>query len=206
MDAPEEFWPALREFLDDFPGKLDDIEGLFTENEVVLARLQGVAPLGFEDVLDASITGPVARASGVDWDLRHRNPYDFYDRVEFERPLGRIGDNFDRYLMRIREARQSVRIIEQCVEQIEPGPVRIETPGDPFRAPSGEAYAAVEGTKGELGYYMVSDGGITPYRFHVRAPSFINLTLLTEMLIGTKIADMFVTFGSLDVVMGEVDR
>jgi len=206
MDAPDEFWPALDRFLKGFSDKLDEIEGLLTENEVVLARLQDVGVLGAEEVVNASLTGPVARASGVDWDLRHRDAYEYYDRVEFERPLGTKGDNFDRYIVRIREARQSVRIIEQCIEQIEPGPVRDPGLRDLLRPPVGDAYAAVEGTKGELGFYLVSDGGISPYRCHVRAPSFINLTLLREMLVGTKVADMFVTFGSLDVVMGEVDR
>jgi len=206
MDAPAEFWPALDRFLRGLPGQLDELEGLLTENEVVLARLQDVGVLGAEEVVDASLAGPVARASGVDWDLRHRDGYEYYDRVEFERPLGTKGDNFDRYIVRIREARESVKIIEQCVGQIEPGPVRDPDLPDLLRPPKGDAYGAAEGTKGELGFYLVSDGGISPYRCHVRAPSFINLTLLREMLIGTKVADMFVTFGSLDAVMGEVDR
>ena len=206
MDAPDEFWPVLDGFLRDIPGQLDELEGLLTDNEVVLARLQDVGVLGAEEAVNASLAGPVARASGVDWDLRHRDAYEFYDRVEFERPLGTKGDNFDRYIVRIREARQSARIIEQCIQQIEPGPVRDPDVPDLLRPPVGDAYAAVEGTKGELGFYLVSDGGISPYRFHVRAPSFINLTLLREMLVGTKVADMFVTFGSLDAVMGEVDR
>ncbi|MBM3956482.1 MAG: NADH-quinone oxidoreductase subunit D, partial [Gemmatimonadetes bacterium] len=124
MDAPEEFWPALDSFLEMLPGQMDELEGLLTENEVVLVRLQDVGVLSAEEVLNASLTGPVARASGVDWDLRHRDGYEYYDRVDFKRPLGTKGDNFDRYIVRIREARESARIIAQCVEQIEPGPVR----------------------------------------------------------------------------------
>jgi len=206
QNAPEDFWPALRRFLDTFPPRMDEIEGLLTENEVVLARLQDVGVVALEDALNASFTGPNLRASGVDWDLRHRNPYEYYDRVEFERPLGSKGDNFDRYLVRVREIRQSLRILEQCIEQIEPGPVRDESLPTVIRPPKGDAYVPAEATKGELGFYLVSDGDVSPYRCHVRAPSFINLTLLRDMLVGMKVADMFVTFGSIDAVMGEVDR
>ncbi len=206
MDAPDEFWPALDTFLDDLPHRIDDIEGLITDNEIVLVRMNGVAPMGAEHAINASITGPMLRACGVDWDLRHHNPYEYYDRVEFDRPLGTNGDNFDRYHVRVREMRQSINIIRQCVAQIEPGPVRDEKVPFVVRPPTGDVYHAIEGPKGELGFYLVSDGGISPYRCHVRAPSLINLTLLRDMIVGSKMADLIVTFGTTDINMGEVDR
>ena len=138
-------------------------------------------------------------------DLRKADPYEIYDRVEFEVPIGYEGDTYDRYYVRIQEMRQSVRIIEQCIEQIEEGPVLTDAPFF-VRPPIGDAYAAVEGPKGELGFYLVSDGGISPYRCKIRAPSFINLTLLRDMLVGWKLADLIIIFGSTDVVLGEVDR
>ena len=159
-----------------------------------------------EDAINASITGPMLRASGVDWDLRHRNPYDFYDKVSFRRPLGTVGDNNDRYLVRLHEIRESLKIIEQCLDLIEPGPIKPEEVPFLVRPPEGDSYIPIEAPKGELGFYLVSDGGISPFRCHVRAPSLMNLTLLRDMVIGYKIADLFVTFGSIDVNMGEVDR
>ena len=145
------------------------------------------------------------RASGVAWDVRKAAPYDVYDKVEFDVPLGEAGDNFDRYLLRVREIRESLKIIEQCVEQIEPGPVRATT-AMLFRPPPGEAYVPIEAPKGELGFYLVSDGSIKPYRMHIRAPSLINLSLMREMMVGWKLSDAIVSFGSIDVNMGEVDR
>ena len=206
MDAPDEFWPALDTFLDDLPHRIDDIEGLITDNEIVLVRMNGVATMSAENAINASITGPMLRACGVDWDLRYHNPYEYYDRVKFDRPLGTNGDNFDRYHVRVREMRQSISIIRQCVEQIEPGPVRDGKVPFVVRPPSGDTYHAIEGPKGELGFYLVSDGGISPYRCHVRAPSLINLTLLRDMIVGSKMADLIVTFGTTDINMGEVDR
>ena len=208
MDAPEEFWPTLNSFLDMLPARIDELEDYLTGNEIIFARTKGVAVLSPEVAIDASITGPMLRASGVDWDLRHRDPYDFYDQVEFERPLHSAGDNFARYWVRMQEMRESIKIVRQCIERIEPGPVRPSHDDVPFlvRPPVGDAYGAIEGSKGELGFYLVSDGGISPYRCHVRAPSLINLTLLREMLVGTLMGDLFVSFGSIDLNMGEVDR
>ena len=120
------------------------------------------------------------RASGVDWDLRHRNPYDFYDKVSFRRPLGTVGDNNDRYLVRLHEIRESLKIIEQCLDLIEPGPIKPEEVPFLVRPPEGDSYVPIEAPKGELGFYLVSDGGISPFRCHVRAPSLMNLTLLRE--------------------------
>ena len=152
-----------------------------------------------------SVTGPMLRASGVRWDLRKADPYEIYDRVEFDVPIGATGDTFDRYIVRIQEMRQSVRIITQCIEQIPNGPVREDAPFF-IRPPAGDAYAAVEAPKGELGFYIVSDGGISPYRMKIRAPSFITMNVLKELLIGWKMGDLIIIFGSTDVVMGEVDR
>lgn len=205
QDAPAEFWPALRRILDDFPAYIDELEGLITDNEIVTYRTKGVGVISGADAVNGSLTGPVLRASGVLWDVRVAAPYDVYDRLTFDVPVGDTGDNYDRYLMRIREIRESLKIVEQCVAQIQPGPVRA-TNAMLFRPPPGESYVPIEAPKGELGFYLVSDGTIAPYRMHVRAPSLINLTLMKQMLVGWKLADAIVSFGSLDVNMGEVDR
>jgi len=205
QDAPEDFWPSLDSLVGDLPHYFDELESLITSNEIVLARTKNVGLLTDEQAIDNSISGPILRASGVKWDLRKADPYEIYDRVKFDVPIGAIGDTFDRYLVRILEMRESVKIIEQCLEQIESGPIRADTPFF-IRPAAGEAYAAVEGPKGELGFYMVSDGGVAPYRCKVRAPSFINLTPLRDMLKGWKMGDLIIIFGSIDVVLGEVDR
>jgi NADH-quinone oxidoreductase subunit D len=170
-----------------------------------LARTRDVGILTPEMAIDASVTGPMLRATGVQWDLRKADPYEVYDRMEFDVPIGSVGDTFDRYFVRISEMRESVKIVRQCIEQISPGPVRSDTPYF-VRPEPGEAYAAVEAPKGELGFYIVSDGGISPYRCKIRAPSFINLTVLRDLLVGWKMGDLVIVFGSTDVVIGEVDR
>ena len=205
QDAPSDFWPRLDEFVSSMPGYLDELEDLITENEVVLARTRDLGILSAQDAIDASITGPVLRATGVQWDLRKAEPHEVYDRLDFDVPIGSVGDTFDRYYVRVQEMRQSLRMIQQCVEQIEPGPVRSETPFF-IRPGCVDTYVGTESPKGELGFYIVSDGGISPYRMHIRAPSFINLTVLRELLIGWKMADLIVIFGSIDIVVGEVDR
>jgi NADH-quinone oxidoreductase subunit D len=205
QDAPEEFWPALRRFLDDTPNYVDELDTLLSGNEVVLARTKRVGSISAEQAINASITGPILRSTGVAWDLRKANPYDVYDRVEFDVVTASTGDNYDRFAVRLGEIRQSLRILEQCSRQVEPGPVRATT-AMLFRPPPGEAYVPIEAPKGELGFYLVSDGSIAPYRCKIRPPSLINLTLLKEMLVGWKLADMIVTVGSLDFNMGEVDR
>ena len=205
QDAPGDFWPRLDDFLTSMPGYLDELEALITENEVVLARTRDLGILSAQDAIDASITGPVLRATGVQWDLRKAEPHEVYDRLDFDVPIGSVGDTFDRYYVRVQEMRQSLRIVQQCVEQIEPGPVRSETPYF-IRPDSVDTYVGTESPKGELGFYIVSDGGISPYRMHIRAPSFINLTTLRDLLIGWKMADLIVIFGSIDIVVGEVDR
>ena len=205
QDAPTDFWPRLDDFLNSMPGYLDELEGLITENEVVLARTRDMGILSAQDAIDASITGPVLRATGVQWDLRKAEPHEVYDRLDFDVPIGSVGDTYDRYYVRVQEMRQSLRIVQQCVEQIEPGPVRSETPYF-IRPDAVDTYVGTESPKGELGFYIVSDGGISPYRMHIRAPSFINLTTLRDLLIGWKMADLIVIFGSIDIVVGEVDR
>jgi NADH:ubiquinone oxidoreductase subunit D/NADH:ubiquinone oxidoreductase subunit C len=205
QEPPEEFWPALDIFLDGVPGYLDELEDLITGNEIVLARTKGVGVLSAEQAINASVTGPMLRASSVQWDLRKADPYEVYDRFEFDVPIGASGDTFDRYLVRVLEMRESLKIVRQAVRDIPDGPARTETPFN-VRPPEGDAYAAVEGPKGELGFFLVSDGGISPYRCKIRAPSYINLTVLRDMLVGWKMADLITIFGSVDVVMGEVDR
>ena len=205
QDAPDDFWTALDILLRDLPGYIDELEDLITNNEVVLVRTRNVGLLSAEQAIGSSASGPMLRGSSVMWDLRRADPYEIYDRLEFDVPIGAVGDVFDRYLVRIQEMRESMRIVEQCVKAIPEGPVRADVPFV-LRAPVGEAYAAVEGPKGELGFYLVSDGGISPYRCKVRAPSFLNLTALRQMVLGWKMGDLITIFGSIDVVLGEVDR
>ena len=208
MDAPVQFWESLNAFIDDFPSKVEELENLLTSNEIIFSRTKGVAVLTAEQAINASITGPILRSTGVDWDLRKTDPYDYYDQVEFDIPTHTAGDNYSRYLLRVQEMRESLKIVKQCVEKIEPGPVRPHHDEVPnlVRPSKGDCYTAIEGSKGELGFYLVSDGSISPYRWHVRSSSLINLTLLKDMLVGTLFGDLFVTFGSIDINMGEVDR
>ena len=206
QDTPDEFWSNLELFLESMPNQVDALESLITGNEIVLSRTRDVGILTPEQVIDASLSGPMLRASRVKWDLRKANPYEIYDELDFDIPIGATGDTFDRYLIRVKEMRESIKIITQCINLIKPGPVRNEDVPLIIRAPEGEAYAGIEGPKGELGFYLVSDGGISPYRCKIRAPSFLNLTLLKEMTVGGKIGDLIVNFGSIDIVLGEVDR
>lgn len=204
-DIPEEFVAALENFLSIMPGYIDEYEQLLTGNEILHLRTKGVGVLPAELAINASTSGPVLRGSGVKWDLRKTDPYSIYDRFDFEVPTGVNGDAYDRFIVRLKEMRQSLRIIKQAIDQLPEGQVRSPSPIF-LRPPAGEAYAHVEAPKGELGFYLVSDGSISPYRFKIRAPSFINLTCLKEMIVGWKVADCFVIFGSIDIVMGEVDR
>lgn len=204
-DLPGDFIPALKGFLDIMPGYIDEYEQLLVTNEVVVARTVGVGILPADLAVNSSASGPVLRASGVQWDLRRADPYSIYDRFEFDVVTGSAGDCYDRFIVRLKEMRQSLRIIQQAVAGLPRGNYRTSSPIF-LRPPVGEAYAHVEAPKGELGFYLVSDGSISPYRFKIRAPSFINLTALKEMVVGWKVADCIVIFGSIDIVMGEVDR
>jgi NADH-quinone oxidoreductase subunit D len=206
-DAPPDFWPALTQFMRDFATEFEELEQLLLENEILLVRTRGVSPLPPEMAINCSVSGPVLRASGVNWDWRKMDPYDAYDKVEFDVPVGSNWDNYDRFWVRMQEVRQSMRIIDQCVAQLEPGPVRLVDLPLVIRPEAGaEAYGRVEASKGELGFYLVSDGGIAPYRCKIRSPSLINLTVTEHLLVGWKLADMIVSLGSVDINMGEVDR
>jgi NADH-quinone oxidoreductase subunit D len=204
-DIPQEFMPALKRFIGEMPRYINEYEQLLAENEVVLARAKGVGILPADKAINASAAGPVLRASGVKWDLRKADPYSIYDRFDFDIPAGTNGDNYDRYRIKIEEMKQSVRIIQQAMEGIPQGEVRTRV-SPTFKPPKGETYGRVEGPKGELGFYLVSDGSAKPYRFKIRPPTLINLTLLRDMIIGWKVADAIITFGSIDICMGEVDR
>ncbi|MDO8568638.1 MAG: NADH-quinone oxidoreductase subunit D, partial [Dehalococcoidales bacterium] len=205
QDIPDEFMPALHKFLAEMPGFIDEYDTLIAQNEVLLARAKGVGILPKEMAINSSISGPVLRASGVKWDIRKADPYCVYDRFEFDIPTGAVGDCYDRYRVRVGEMRQSLRILEQALKQMPDGPVKVNVPYL-VRAPIGDAYARIESPKGELGFYLVSDNSIAPYRCHVRAPCFINLSALKEMMVGWKIQDAIIIFGSIDICMGEVDR
>ena len=205
-DTPAEFWPALDQFLIDFAREFAEIEQLLLENEILMVRTRGISPLPPDVAINCSVSGPVLRASGVNWDWRKQEPYDAYDKVDFDVPLGSNWDNYDRFWVRMQEIHQSVRIVKQCVEQIEPGPIRLDLPLVLRPEAGREAYGRVEASKGELGFYLVSDGGIAPYRCKIRSPSLINLTVTEHLLVGWKLADMIVSLGSVDINMGEVDR
>ena len=205
-DTPADFWPRLAEFLRDMPGYIGELEQLLVENEILLVRTREVGILPLERAIECSVSGPMLRGSGLGWDWRKADPYDAYDRVEFDVPVGSNGDNLDRFWVRMQEMRESLRIIEQCAEQIPDGPVRPKLPLV-LRPPAGaEAYGRVESPKGELAFYLVSDGGIAPYRCKIRSPSLLNLTVVRDLLVGWKLADMIVSLGSVDLNMGEVDR
>ena len=205
QDIPEEFMPALEKVIHQMPICIDEYDRLIAQNEILLARSKGVGVLPKELAISASASGPVLRASGVKWDIRKADPYSIYERFKFDIPTGKAGDCYDRYRVRVEEMRQSVGIIKQAMKDLPGGEVRSKVP-HLIRPPVGEAYARIEAPRGELGFYLVSDNSIAPYRFHVRAPSLINLTALRDMIIGWKVADAIITLGSIDICMAEVDR
>ncbi|HZU77664.1 MAG TPA: NADH-quinone oxidoreductase subunit D [Dehalococcoidia bacterium] len=205
FDIPPEFLPALNGLLADLPHKIDEYEAMLLENEILIARARGVGVIPKDLAISASLSGPMIRASGVPYDVRKADPYAVYDRFEFAIPFGENGDSYDRFLVRMAEMRQSVKIVQQAVRDLPGGPYKVDVPLS-IRPPIGDAYARVESPKGELGYYVVSDGGTAPYRFHVRPPSYINLSVLREMVVGSTVADSIVALGSIDIVIGEVDR
>jgi NADH-quinone oxidoreductase subunit D len=191
----------------EFPRFLDEYDRLLSGNEILLARTQGVGVLPRELAINASITGPMLRASGVNYDIRKVDKYGIYDRFSFRVPIGEHGDVYDRYMIRLLEMRESLKILEQALQDIPPGPIM-----DPkakirgFRPKTGEAYGRIEAPKGELGFYLISDGSPNPYRYRVRPPSLINLTILEDMCREHTVADVVVILGSVDIVLGEVDR
>ena len=207
VDPAPEWLAAASALVDNFPRFLDEYERLLTGNEIMLARTQRIGRLDPAHAVNAGLTGPLLRASGVDYDIRKVDGYGIYSRFDFRVPLGDHGDCYDRYMMRILEMRESVKILAQAFRDLPEGPVM-----DPkakirgFRPKAGEAYGRLESPKGELGFYLISDGSPNPYRYRVRPPSLINLTLLEEMCLGHTIADAVVILGSIDIVLGEVDR
>lgn len=191
---------------DRLPRKVDEFDAFLSKNEIVRERCEGVGVLTAEQAIANSASGPVLRASGVPYDVRRADPYSIYDRLEFDVAVRYHGDIYDRYLIRLDEMRQSLRILQQVVRDIPGGPIMTGKPQYQVRVPPGEAYGRVEGPKGELGFYVVSNGKPNPWRYHVRAPSFINLTSLDDMARGGKVADVVAILGSIDIVLGEVDR
>ncbi|MEE2662427.1 MAG: NADH-quinone oxidoreductase subunit D [Pseudomonadota bacterium] len=229
-DLPEGLLEDISEFCESFPEVIGDIEGLLTENRIFRQRTVDVGIVTKEDALDWGFSGPMLRGSGVPWDLRKSQPYDVYNRVEFEIPVGKNGDCFDRYLVRVEEMRQSLRIIRQCIDQMPGGPVRTQdhkispplrsemkqsmealihhfklyTEG--YHVPAGETYTAVEAPKGEFGVYVIADGSNKPYRCKIRAPGFAFLQATEFLSKGHMLADMVAIVGSMDIVFGEIDR
>lgn len=205
FDLPAQFEAECRKLLKTLPGFADQIHSLLSENEIFIARSRGVGVLTPEMATSASLSGPMLRGSGIAWDIRKADPYCGYENYDFGIPIGYNGDSYDRYIVRLEEMRQSIRIVEQALDALPGGPHSTQVPLA-LRPPKGEAYARVEGPRGELGYYVVSDEGPTPYRFHIRPPSFINLSALKEMTVGGTVADAIVVLGSIDIVVGEIDR
>jgi NADH-quinone oxidoreductase subunit D len=199
------FEAEVRAFLASFPARLDEYERLLTNNPIWMERLKGVGVLTAEECKHYSVSGPMLRAAGVAWDLRKAQPYSGYEQYEFTVPVRTNGDSYDRYLVRVEEMRQSLRIIEQALNKLPGGAIVAKVPKVLKPAP-GEVYVAIEAPKGELGYYIVSDGSLQPYRLRVRPPSFINLAALEKMAVGALVADVVAIIGTIDIVLGEVDR
>ena len=230
QDLPAGLLQDIAEFCQRFPKHVDDLETLLTDNRIFRQRTVDIGTVSLEDALDWGFSGPMLRGSGAAWDLRKAQPYECYEELEFDIPVGKKGDCFDRYLVRIEEMRQSVRIMEQCIERMPDGPVVVEnnkvTPPkrgemkrsmealihhfklytEGYHVPPGETYTAVEAPKGEFGVYLVSDGSNKPYRCKIRAPGFVHLSAMDFMCKGHMLADSVAILGSMDIVFGEVDR
>ena len=229
-DLPEGWVDACRGFANELPRTLDEIEALLTTNAIHLGRTQNVGVISGEDAVNYGFTGPNLRASGVPYDLRKDKPYYDYETYEFEVPVGEHGDCYDRYLCRMEEMRQSLKILHQALDRLPDGPINVPDPRvslpsktdclndmesmihhfklimEGIKAPVGESYFPVESSKGELGMYVVSDGGSKPVRWRVRPPSFVNLSVIPKLAEGHMVADLIVINASLDIVLGEIDR
>jgi NADH-quinone oxidoreductase subunit D len=229
-DLPEGWKEMVAGFVASFPKVLDELDGLLTGNRIWLKRTQGVGRISAADAVAFSLTGPNLRGSGVAYDVRKSEPYSGYENYDFEVPIGSEGDVYDRYLVRFEEMRQSVRILDQALKNLPEGPINIDDPKivlppkdrvlkkmeeliqqfmivtEGFEAPAGEVYHAIEAPKGELGFYIRSEGGKSPYRLHIRSPSFICLQAIEKMAVGSLLSDLIAIIASLDPVMGEVDR
>jgi NADH-quinone oxidoreductase subunit D len=230
QDLPDGFEAKAREFTRTFPARVDEYETLLTENKIWMRRTQGVGAISPEEAINWGLSGPILRASNVNWDLRKVRPYCGYDSYEFIVPIGKNGDVYDRYLVRLMEMRQSNEIVRQVLDKMPGGAVIADDPrvvfppkakaqesievlihhfhiaSEGFPVPQGEVYASIESPKGELGFYLISDGSSKPWRFRVRPPSFINLSALPTMVQGRLIADVVAIIGSIDIVLAEVDR
>ncbi len=208
VDMDEKALAMARDIAAKFPAFLGEFEQLLTENELVQTRCQKVGILPKELAVNGSITGPMARASGVEYDVRKVDRYGVYGRFDFRVPVGEVGDVYDRFMIRILEMHESIKILQQALRDIPAGPhISPEVKLRNFKVPEGDGYARTESPKGELGFYLVADKtGKQPYRYHVRPPSFINLTVLEDMCLGQKVADVVIILGSVDIVLGEVDR
>ncbi|MFP3036284.1 MAG: NADH-quinone oxidoreductase subunit D [Wolbachia sp.] len=229
-DIPEGLIEDIAKFIEQFPQYIDDVDELLTENRIWKQRTVGISEISIKQALDWGFSGPMLRAAGLAWDLRKSHPYEIYDQLDFDIPIGQNGDCYDRYLVRMAEIRQSISLVKQCIEKIPEGPVKTEdrkiSPppraemktsmealihhfklySEGYRVPEGEAYAAVEAPKGEFGVYIVSDGTNMPYRCRIRAPGFAHLQALDFMSKGHMLADIAAIIGSLDIVFGEIDR
>lgn len=230
QDVPPEFEKKVADFIESLPGYIEVYEGLLTNNPIWRKRTIGNGVISAEDAADIGITGPALRGSGVDFDLRRDIPYAGYEKYSFQVPTGKNCDTFDRYQVRMQELRESCKIIKQALANLKPGPVLADAPqvcyppkesvynsieglihhfkiaSEGYPVPEGEAYVGIEAPKGELGYYIVSDGGHKPYRMRIRPPSFVNLQALEKMSKGAMVADLIAVIGTLDVVLGEIDR
>ncbi len=206
-DIPDDVMQKIKDLVyERIAPKTDELDRMLSENEVLVSRMKGIRMINAEDAVAYSVTGPVLRAAGVPYDIRRADPYGIYDRFDFDVAVRYNGDLMDNYLIRIDEIRQSLRILEQAIKQIPEGPINSQKPAYQVRVPAGEAYGRVESPKGELGYYVVSNGKPNPWRYHVRPASFVNVTALEKICIGTKIADFVVLLAMFDMVMGECDR
>jgi len=230
LEPPIGFFERVRKFVDRFPARVDEYESLLTSNPIWVERTKGVAYLSQEDAIALGVTGPTLRAAGVDIDLRRDMPYSSYDKFQFNVPLSQDSDVFSRYLLRVQELRESNKIVQQALAGLPEGPIKADAPKgvlpereamktqmesliyhfkiitEGFAVPAGEVYQAVESPRGEMGYYVVSDGTAKPYRVHMRSPSYANLQALSKMCEGKLIADVVAAIGSIDIVLGEIDR
>ncbi len=204
-DFPPEMAREILDFLDYFKPRLIDYDRLLTDNVIFQKRLIGVGVLSREDAINWGTSGPVLRGSGVKWDIRRNDPYSIYDKFDFEIPTGRNGDCWDRYMVRVLEIRESIKIVEQACKAIPEGPIRSKV-SRIFKPAKGEVYSRVEVPKGELGFYIVSDGTTKPYRIHIKAPSFVNLSSIIQVAKGALIADVVAILANYDIVLGEIDR
>jgi NADH-quinone oxidoreductase subunit D len=207
-DMPPGFVQKVRDFIEPFEERVDEYEELLTENRIWKKRTIGVGVLPVDQCIEWGVTGPPLRGAGFAWDIRRAIPYECYPELDFEIPVGKNADTYDRYLVRMAEFRQSRRIVQQCCDWLDKNPggeIRGKVPRV-IKPVAGEAYASVESPKGEIGFYLVSNGGNRPYRLHVRPPSFINLQALPEMVKGHMVSDLVAVIGTIDIVLGEVDR